>query len=300
MKKILLLFNLYLLLYTTNGNSQTYYSNYLDSTSEWRYYTIGTETIDSYGHVYKTIFFDGIENYNGYTYYRERFFTVVKYYNISTNEFLFQDEFYPTFYNLVREDAQGRFYRRPYFDLTVEEMYQDNAPIQNSQVGDIFPSLPDFNFGTCSIVTIQQLTIAGLTLKKLNGINSNYGGLIEGIGVLGQACNGGGNSLVCYTKQGQSLIFEPGTDCSVFPVPVYLNNAAFTKNNVSVYPNPTDDIVKVQSEFIIEDVELYDIEGRQLLTQKHTTLDLTPFQKGIYLLKIKTNNQIFTQRIIKN
>ncbi len=301
MKKKLLYLKIGLLLATANTTAQTYYSHYLDGTSEWRYYGAGPTLINAYSFMYRTIFFDGTEDYNGYTYHRERFFTVNKYYNFWTNEYLFQEEFYPTIYNLVREDAQGCFYRRGFTDYTVEEMYQDNAPILNSQVGNIFPSLPDFNFGACPVVTIQQLNIANLTLKKLMGTNGPYGGLVEGVGPLGQACNGGGNGLVCYTKQGESLIFEPGTDCSVFPVPIRLSNPSFNKNTIKIFPNPTNDIVTISSSLEnITSVEVWDMLGRKLLTQINTQLDLSSYQKGTYLLIIKTDKQQLTQRIIKN
>jgi hypothetical protein len=300
MKKILLYFKIALLLVTTSSTAQTYYSHYLDGTSEWRYYNGGVFSQNYYSYVYQTLFFDGFEDYGGFTYHRERFFTEIKYFDSWTNELLQVDEYYPTLYNLVREDAQGRFYRRGYTDYTVEEMYQDNLPILNSQVGDIFPSLPDFNFGACPILTIQQLGIAGLNIKKLMGTNGPYGGLVEGVGPLGQACNGGANSLVCYTKQGESLIFEPGTDCSIFPLPVRLSNPTFHENSIKIYPNPTNGIVTIESNEVIEKIELWDMLGRKLITQNSSKVDLSLFSKGTYILITKTDKQQQTQRIIKN
>jgi hypothetical protein len=302
MKKILLYFKIALLLVTTSSTAQTYYSHYLDGTSEWRYYNmIGSVQNNYYEKQYRTIFFDGTEDYGGYTYHRERFFTVIKYYDQLTNELLQVDEYYPTLYNLVREDAQGRFYRRAYFDYTVEEMYQDNLPILNSLVGDIFPSLPDFNFGLCPVVTIQQLSIAGLSIKRLMGTNGLYGGLVEGVGPLGQACNGGGVGLVCYTKQGESLIFESGTDCSAFPEPVRLNNEVFIHNPVTIYPNPTTDVINIVSDETIEQLRLFDLQGRELKFVKNISLiDLSLLPKGVYLLTIKTDKTFQSQRIIKN
>lgn len=300
MKKILLYFKVCLLLVTASSTAQTYYSHYLDETSEWRYFGAGPSLINAESLMYRTVFFDGTEDYAGYTYHRERMFTVFKYYDLWTNEFLFNDEYYPTIYNLVREDEQGRFYRRGYTDYTVEEMFQDNAPILNSQVGDNFPSLPDFNFGVCPVVTIQQLTIAGLTVKRLMGTNGSYGGLVEGVGPLGQACNGGGNSLVCYTKQGENLIFEVGTDCSAFPEPVRLNIDSFNENKVVVYPNPTKGIIIVDSNDVIESIELWDMLGRKLMTQKYTLINLSSYENGTYLLIIKNNKKQLIKRIIKN
>jgi hypothetical protein len=251
--------------------------------------------------MYRTIFFDGTEDYGGYTYHRERFFTVNKYYDLWTNEYLFQEEYYPAIYNLVREDAQGRFYRRAYFDYTVEEMFQDNAPILNSQVGDNFPSLPDFNFGVCPVVTIQQLTITNLSLKRLMGYNGTTGGLLEGVGPISQACGSGNGGLKCYTKQGENLIFESGTDCSAFPEPVRLNNEVFIHNPVTIYPNPTTDVINIVSNETIEQLRLFDLQGRELKFVKNISLiDLSLLPKGVYLLTIKTDKTFQTQQIIKN
>ncbi|RAR75724.1 T9SS type A sorting domain-containing protein [Flavobacterium aciduliphilum] len=303
MKKILLYFKIALLLVTTSSTAQTYYSHYLDGTSEWRYFRLDPPdpNLNYYGKFYRTIFFDGTEDYDGYTYYREKMFTVIKYYDQSTDQLLQTDEYYPTTYNLVREDAQGRFYHRGYTDYTIEEMYQDNSPIQNSQVGDTFPSLPDFNFGACPVVTIEQLSIAGLNLKKLMGNNGPHGGLVEGVGVLGQACNGGGNDLVCYTKQGESLIFEPGTDCSIFPIPVRLATETFLNKPISIYPNPTIGIINIDSNDNIEQLELYNYQGKKLQLLKNTkAIDLSNYPQGIYLLKIQTEAGLQTKCVIKN
>jgi hypothetical protein len=272
MKKILLYLKICLLLATASCTAQTYYSHYLDGTSEWRYLSAGPTLINASSFMYRTIFFDGTEDYGGYTYHRERFFTVNKYYDLWTNEYLFQEEYYPAIYNLVREDAQGRFYRRAYFDYTVEEMFQDNAPILNSQVGDNFPSLPDFNFGVCPVVTIQQLTITNLSLKRLMGYNGTTGGLLEGVGPISQACGSGNGGLKCYTKQGENLIFESGTDCSAFPEPVRLNNEVFIHNPVTIYPNPTTDVINIVSNETIEQLRLFDLQGRELKFVKNISL----------------------------
>lgn len=132
------------------------------------------------------------------------------------------------------------------------------------------------------------------------GTNGSYGGLVEGVGPLGQACNGGGNSLVCYTKQGENLIFEVGTDCSAFPEPVRLNIDSFNENKVVVYPNPTKGIIIVDSNDVIESIELWDMLGRKLMTQKYTLINLSSYENGTYLLIIKNNKKQLIKRIIKN
>lgn len=67
MEKILKLF--VLLLIGNFGYSQIYYSNYLDQTSEWREIEAHGEA-SSHNLTFRTIFLEGLENFNGYTYYK--------------------------------------------------------------------------------------------------------------------------------------------------------------------------------------------------------------------------------------
>ena len=74
-----------------------------------------------------------------------------------------------------------------------------------------------------------------------------------------------------------------------------------------VFPNPTQDLLQVEIQnFEGLNFKMYDIQGRQLSQQKinsmNTTINTTPYAKGLYLLVIlNENNQLLkTYRIIKN
>ncbi|MFL9845777.1 T9SS type A sorting domain-containing protein [Flavobacterium rhizosphaerae] len=77
----------------------------------------------------------------------------------------------------------------------------------------------------------------------------------------------------------------------------------FIKNRVAVYPNPSDGIVNIVSDENIISVQLYDIQGRQLQTESKSgtevSLDLSGRPKGIYLVKIITNNGASISKIMK-
>lgn len=57
--------------------------------------------------------------------------------------------------------------------------------------------------------------------------------------------------------------------------------------NISVYPNPSEGVFKLAIENPVQ-VELFDLDGRVRLKQQLSsgTLDLTSFEKGIYILKV--------------
>ena len=74
-------------------------------------------------------------------------------------------------------------------------------------------------------------------------------------------------------------------------------------NEISVYPNPTSSIVNINYNSIIKSVTLYDTLGRLLLSQEvnqsNFVLDISNQNKGIYLLKIVTENGSSIEKIVK-
>ena len=80
--------------------------------------------------------------------------------------------------------------------------------------------------------------------------------------------------------------------------------------NISVFPNPVNDIVHVENITELmgsESVSVIDIYGRTLLEAQNMkitgtgfTLDLTTLPAGIYFLKIETKDDQFIRKVIKN
>lgn len=83
-----------------------------------------------------------------------------------------------------------------------------------------------------------------------------------------------------------------------------LENLAVTdlsKNEIKIYPNPVKDLLKIASKENIESVEIFDINGKQVLkTQFGTSLDVKNLTSGLYIIKIKTQNETLTEKFIKN
>lgn len=71
--------------------------------------------------------------------------------------------------------------------------------------------------------------------------------------------------------------------------------------SIKVFPNPSEGMVRVASATPVA-VEVTDITGKTLLSlpqvTSETPLNLTSFQKGIYLVKIKSGASVQTQKII--
>ncbi|MFD2824044.1 T9SS type A sorting domain-containing protein [Lacinutrix iliipiscaria] len=74
-------------------------------------------------------------------------------------------------------------------------------------------------------------------------------------------------------------------------------------NSISIYPNPTSDIVNidVSNAISVRSLELYNIIGKQVLKNNGaSTLDLSQLNSGVYMLKVVTDSGSLTKKIIRN
>jgi hypothetical protein len=83
-----------------------------------------------------------------------------------------------------------------------------------------------------------------------------------------------------------------------------LSNPSFEiDNSISVYPNPAKNSVNVKSEFIIQSIALYDVQGRLLVTklvnESKSLIDISDKSKGIYFLKIASDKGTKVEKVIK-
>lgn len=76
------------------------------------------------------------------------------------------------------------------------------------------------------------------------------------------------------------------------------------KDEVLVYPNPTSEIVMIQSTNTINSVSIYAMDGRNMntyrnpLTTNDYSIDVQNFAVGIYTLKVNTDKGSFSKKII--
>ena len=73
--------------------------------------------------------------------------------------------------------------------------------------------------------------------------------------------------------------------------------------NISVYPNPTDNILYIQAPEN-STLMLVDMNGKtltQLTTEAvETSIDMSSYAQGVYMLQIQTGEAVETRRIVRN
>jgi len=68
---------------------------------------------------------------------------------------------------------------------------------------------------------------------------------------------------------------------------------------IVVYPNPTTDIITIETRLEIE-VELYDMIGSKVVSERNTKrLDLSKLPNGIYNMVILYNSSRYSKKVIK-
>jgi hypothetical protein len=72
-------------------------------------------------------------------------------------------------------------------------------------------------------------------------------------------------------------------------------------SDFTIYPNPSNSRVTVQSAKNVESIEIISLEGRKLKSASEATIDISALSNGVYVMKVKTaEGKIGTKKIIKN
>ncbi len=144
-----------------------------------------------------------------------------------------------------------------------------------------------------------------IKLKNSYSFNSDTIIWIEGIGSLNGLfyLNDGlfdQNQLLCYWKNNNLLysLNNPLYQC-LFALMTDLSETKTIKD-ISIFPNPTMDIINFNNIENIAEIAIYDIQGKNIMTNKiikeKSFIDLKSLSNGIYILQIGVNRF----RVIKN
>ncbi|NBC56972.1 MAG: T9SS type A sorting domain-containing protein, partial [Bacteroidetes bacterium] len=85
---------------------------------------------------------------------------------------------------------------------------------------------------------------------------------------------------------------------------VSLSTNEFSKNEVSVYPNPVDNLLNISSKTALSQLIIYDIKGKivskkSLNQELDTKMDLGSLGSGVYFIKLISENSSIVKRVIK-
>ncbi|MBS1534406.1 MAG: T9SS type A sorting domain-containing protein [Bacteroidetes bacterium] len=80
-------------------------------------------------------------------------------------------------------------------------------------------------------------------------------------------------------------------------------NQSESSNQLTVFPNPFEDQIRIESAQNIISIQIFDINGREIFNSFHNEksiqLNLKSFSSGIYLIRITSNNRSEIHKLIK-
>ena len=87
-----------------------------------------------------------------------------------------------------------------------------------------------------------------------------------------------------------------------FSITSVLSNNEFKLNKITLYPNPTNSILNIQTDKIIERVTIIDVSGRTTNAKiaSNNSIDVSSLSSGMYFIEIKTTEGLFREKFIKN
>ncbi|MBC7885047.1 MAG: T9SS type A sorting domain-containing protein, partial [Saprospiraceae bacterium] len=71
-----------------------------------------------------------------------------------------------------------------------------------------------------------------------------------------------------------------------------------------IYPNPSGDVINLRAQEDITGVQIYNMSGKLITTlttfgQPNQTIDISDFIDGMYILRIETEENVYTEKFVK-
>ena len=179
-------------------------------------------------------------------------------------------------------------------------------------IGDTIQGTYNFNTNNGSgdyvVYSIDSVVYNGIQRKRYKVINNQALGdtivyLIEGIGGSSSFLDpffNGYSSLECQTVNGQTVYPDSTTSCNLL---TYLNE---NKNDLkfSIYPNPTNDVISINSSSELSSIQVYNMQGQKVqelspMNKKQIQLSLEG-AIGIYFIQVQLKNgDVKTSKVVK-
>ncbi len=115
----------------------------------------------------------------------------------------------------------------------------------------------------------------------------------------GQTTSGIKNEIfgIYCVKVSRGVCFDSACYAYINPVSI----SSFEGNELSIYPNPVNDLIKIESEVSFKEILIYDVCGNRMLkTTSSDNVDVSSLQQGIYFIHfIHSEGLIYSRKFFK-
>ena len=198
-------------------------------------------------------------------------------------------------------------------DLTSSNVTTVDLGIANGCGGSVM-ALNDIFYQPSGGFDLRQFSTPTMSNTGMLSINKNiYGMAHDEINNLIYA------GETNFTTWGKVFIYQPdGTVTDSFATGVAPGNIAFDirdassvnendfENNFSVYPNPATNQIEIRNlKSEIRNINIYNAMGQRTYSQQQTTnnkqqtIDISTLNPGVYMLSVRTDEKVFSKKIVK-
>jgi hypothetical protein len=158
--------------------------------------------------------------------------------------------------------------------------------------------------GTFLSPSVQSTISEGGQLSSTNSnplLNTNFT-LPAGSPAIDSGNNGLLVSGMTFDLNGNARIVGTNVDMGAYEYDVPLSIESPNSSSVfSVYPNPTNGLITIETDQEIKSVKLFSLDGKLLLEGQNSNLQIDNFPSGIYMLYLESvNGTTLYKKIIKN
>jgi len=195
------------------------------------------------------------------------------------------------------------------YTLTIGDIFEANnvnatTSVQTPSCNDVDRADVWFTFNSDSLTIVDIISEEGYNLQLWEG---NCSALTQ----VSNACEE--NTLTDISVSSNTDYYVQVWSCAscrlatgVFDILVQdgtLSTQEEVFNGFSIYPNPTNSYLYLKAKNTITSIEIYNLLGQQMLSTTPNTLseelDMSQFNSGMYLVKVKIGEQIATYKVVK-
>ena len=80
-----------------------------------------------------------------------------------------------------------------------------------------------------------------------------------------------------------------------------IEDVEYSKSKIKLFPNPTSNHLTISTDLSFNEISIYGMDGRRILTSNSQTknLGISNFELGTYILKIVTDDRTYLEKIVK-
>ncbi|MFV0305166.1 MAG: T9SS type A sorting domain-containing protein [Moheibacter sp.] len=210
----------------------------------------------------------------------------------------------------VVDGGNGLVYISSYSGSGIGVMNYEGISQENLVPSGVFTTLQQMNLTPEG----NLLVAVYLTNTGLYEISTEDGSLIDYYGVpelRGTIAIGNGNYLVSSNNGVISVDPSTGNTTPIISgifqylglIDSDMNTTDVKLTDISIYPNPTNGVFQLNSQDLIQNVSIFNVNGKKLKqfteNSKNVELAITDLPSGLYILKVQTQKGVKSLKLIK-